>query len=287
MRNANAINEQRNQRELAAIYFESTASRWEELYENAEPSVYAAIYRRRLAVALSFAKGLQLPAGARALDIGCGPGVAALSLAHSGLEVHASDLVEQQLARTRQRAEAAGISHRVSTSVEDIHALSFADESFDLVFVVGVLEWLEDPTKGLREIARVLKPGGRAVLSVDNKWALHNVLDPFSTPPLARFKRGIVDLLDATGLRRKKAAPRDYAYSLAQFDELTSRAGLARTDGRTVGFGPFSVFRLEMPEALGVRLDATLQRLADRGVPILKHGGFVHITVVQKSDHAR
>jgi ubiquinone/menaquinone biosynthesis C-methylase UbiE len=273
---------QATQRELAAAYFESTAPRWDEFYaDHGKQTVYATIYRSRLATALSLADGLRLPPGSHCLDIGCGPGIATVALAQRGFAVDAVDLVEAQLDRVRRRVAEARLGKRVVTTVGDIHHLDFPDGVFDFVLVIGVMEWLEDPDKPLREISRVLKPGGRAILSVDNKWALRNIFDPLMTPPLAPFKRHVGRFLSWCGLRRQ-SGPHDYSYSIAEFDRLTANAGLEKAEGVTVGFGPFSFLRWELPQSLGLALHSRLQRLADQKFPVLRSAGFVYVTVVEK-----
>jgi ubiquinone/menaquinone biosynthesis C-methylase UbiE len=273
---------QANQRELAAAYFRSTTARWDEFYaEHRKPTVYATIYRERLSRALSLADTLRLPLGSRCLDLGCGPGMATVALAKRNLVVHAVDLVEAQLARVQQRAAEGGLAQRVVTSVGDIHDLHLPDGSFDFVLVIGVMEWLEHPENPLREVARVLRPGGFAVLSVDNKWALRNILDPITSPPLAPIRRRVKELLSRCGWRGR-SGPRDYARSIAAFDRLTANAGLHKRQGMTVGFGPFSFLRLELPRVFGLPLHRCLQRLADRGFPLLRSAGLVYLTVLEK-----
>lgn len=269
-------------RELVSAYFESTASRWEQFYSsNDEQSVYDTIYRSRLSVALSLADGLRLPPGSRCLDVGCGPGIATIALAERGFAVDAVDLVEAQLDRTRQRAAEAHVGERVATSRGDIHDLGFSDHIFDLVVVIGVMEWLENPARPLSEISRVLKPGGCAILSVDNKWALRNVLDPLTLPLLAPLRRRVGEFLDRAGLRGK-SGPRDRSYPIRRFDRLVADAGLEKAEGVTVGFGPFSFLGFELPQPLGLALHCRLQRLADRKFPLLRSAGFVYVTVARK-----
>jgi ubiquinone/menaquinone biosynthesis C-methylase UbiE len=275
---------QKTQRELVATLFESTVPRWEEFYaSHSKQTVYATIYRSRLAVALSLADDLRLPPGSRCLDAGCGPGIATVALAQRGFVVDAIDFVEAQLDRTRQRAAEAHLGERIVTSVGDIHDLDLPDGVFDLILVIGIMEWLKDPDKPLREISRVLRPGGRAILSVDNKWALRNILDPLSTPPLAPMKRWVGKFLSSYELRRKSGPrPREYSYSISRFDRLVANAGLEKVEGVTVGFGPFSFLGLELPQSLGLALHRRLQRLADQKFPLLQSAGFVYVTVVKK-----
>ena len=61
-----------------------------------------------------------------------------------------------------------------------VRSLPFRDGSFDAVYSMGTIEHFHDPETALREIHRVLRPGGRAVVGVPNRW------DPFLRPLLAR-----------------------------------------------------------------------------------------------------
>lgn len=107
--------------------------------------------------------------GERALDIGCGPGLTTLSLAEavgeSG-EVLGVDIAAPMLAIARQRC--AGLP-RVRFELCDVNALPCADHDFDCALASQVYEYVDTVDAALRELARVLKPGGRAVL-VDTDW---------------------------------------------------------------------------------------------------------------------
>lgn len=271
-------------RRQAAQYFESTASRWEEFYiGRGKPSVYTMIYRLRLVTALALVDTLHLQSGSRCLDIGCGPGLAAVALAQRGFVVDAVDLVQAQLDRTAQRAAEAGVGEHILTQISDVHSLDFLDSTFDLVLVLGIMEWLEDLRTPLREISRVLKPGGYAVLAVDNKWALRDVLDPFVSPVFAFLRRPVRLLLDWSGAERKRdAAPQTYSRSPRHFDQLMADAGLAREQGRTIGFGPFSLRNLRLPDSLGMPIHRSLQYLADRDVRLLRSAGLVYVVIGRK-----
>jgi SAM-dependent methyltransferase len=99
--------------------------------------------------------------GATLLDIGCGPGTITADLASlvtpgrvTALEVTgaALDLARAEIARR-------GIES-VDFAVGDVHALDFADDSFDIVHAHQVLQHVGDPVTALREMRRVTKPGG-------------------------------------------------------------------------------------------------------------------------------
>jgi SAM-dependent methyltransferase len=93
------------------------------------------------------------------LDIGAGPGTITVDFAERVAHVTATEIGPGELALSRQTAADRGVSN-VSFAVEDVHALSFADESFDIVHAHQVLQHVADPVLALREMARVTRPGG-------------------------------------------------------------------------------------------------------------------------------
>jgi len=100
----------------------------------------------------------------RALDLACGTGYAAIGLAAAGLatEVHATDLSVKMLQRCRANAKAAGVEVRLALA--DAERLPYTDASFDLIVARGALHHVPSPLDALREVRRVLSPGGAAVV---------------------------------------------------------------------------------------------------------------------------
>lgn len=100
--------------------------------------------------------------GMRVLDLGCGPGTITLDLAEIvGPEggVVGVDAVEVPLAAARTIAAARGDTTTVF-EVADAYTLPFEDDSFDVGHAHQVLQHLADPVAALRELARVVRPGG-------------------------------------------------------------------------------------------------------------------------------
>lgn len=92
----------------------------------------------------------------RFLDVGCGMGELAERVQHeAGVEVVAVDISPRMVELTRARG--------VDASVADVQALPFEDDSFDCVAANWVLYHVPDLDLGVRELARVIRPGGRLV----------------------------------------------------------------------------------------------------------------------------
>jgi SAM-dependent methyltransferase len=102
----------------------------------------------------------------RILDAGCGNGRYTRFLlrdAPADAVITAFDLSVNMLGRARQRLRQ---SPRVGHVAADLTRLPYADAAFDAVVCGWVLEHLPDPRPGLRELARVLQPGGKLLLLV-------------------------------------------------------------------------------------------------------------------------
>jgi cyclopropane fatty-acyl-phospholipid synthase-like methyltransferase len=107
---------------------------------------------------------LGLRPGDRVLDLGCARGEHSLALARAGFRVVGADVDEALLAMLRSAADREQLP--VETWVQDVQAGLPEPGSFDAVVCTEVLEHVPDYRRGIAEIARALKPGGRACISV-------------------------------------------------------------------------------------------------------------------------
>lgn len=101
----------------------------------------------------------------RALELGCGAVGLFVELERAGWEVVGVDISRGMLRHARDRARSLDCP-RVRFVQGDAELLSFVEGTFDVVVLMGVLEYLSGDGPALRQARRVLRPGGRLILSV-------------------------------------------------------------------------------------------------------------------------
>jgi demethylmenaquinone methyltransferase/2-methoxy-6-polyprenyl-1,4-benzoquinol methylase len=226
------------------------------VYDLLNGAMTAGLHHRWRARAVDLAR---VSPGSRVLDVATGTGDLALELARRvapGGEVVGADFAEGMLDRARAKAERHPGAVRPRFEWADATALPYPDDSFDAATVGFGVRNFEDLPRGLAEMARVVRPGGRVVVL--------EITTP-TRPPLSLFYRLWFD----------RAVP-----TLGRLAGLLARlragAGDAGTIGRAYTYLPNSVKRFPAPPGLA----AELQRagLADIRY-LLIAGGIVAIHV--------
>jgi SAM-dependent methyltransferase len=132
-------------------FFACRAATWDSKFGDDLPAYTAAI------------GAAAIPRGGVALDIGCGSGRALSPLRQAvgpDGSVIALDLTPEMLAVARP----ASVTATAALILADARSLPLKDASADAIFAAGLVNHLPDPAAGLRELARVTRPGGRLVL---------------------------------------------------------------------------------------------------------------------------
>jgi ubiquinone/menaquinone biosynthesis C-methylase UbiE len=142
--------------------------------------------------------------GRSVLEVGCGAGVDLARFAKSGAVVTGVDLAASAIDLARANFEQQGLQGQFH--VADGERLPFPDNSFDLVYAHGVVQYTADPQRLVEECRRVLKPGGEAIFQVYNRVSWLNALGT----------------LMKVGLEHEDA-PVLLKFSIGEFRQLVSR----------------------------------------------------------------
>ena len=170
------------------------------------------------------------------LDIGCGTG-ANLELLEKFGEVEGVDISEEALAFCRERGFA-NVRHGAAEQ------LPFQDAAFDVVTALDVIEHLDDDVSSLREMRRVLRPGGYALLFVPAFMFLWGVQDDVSNHRRRYTLKSLVEAVKAAGFKVERAT---YA-NLTFFAPIL----LVRAFMRAARLRPPSEFKINVPAFNGI-----------------------------------
>ena len=165
------------------------------------------------------------------LEIGVGLGADHQLFAEAGSRLTGIDLTERAIDHVRRRFEAFGLQSDLR--VANAERLPFPDQSFDLVYSWGVLHHTPDTSRAVREVARVLRPGGRARVMLYHKQSIVGFMLWLRYGLLAGKPRRNLDEIFANHLESPgtKAFTVDEARALFRgFNSVTVRTVLTHGD---------------------------------------------------------
>ena len=113
--------------------------------------------------------------GQRLLEVGCGIGTDLVRFARGGARVTGVDLAQTAIDLARKNFELHAVTPE-ELRVANGEALPYGNDSFDVVYAHGVIQYTADPAQLIRECHRVLKPGGTAIFMVYNRVSWLNAL---------------------------------------------------------------------------------------------------------------
>src|SRR5690349_8022592 len=178
--------------------------------------------------------------GARILDVGCGPGELVLSLLDQGYDARGVDISDGMVREARELLNNRGYASQPRVAVGDIEKIGFDDDSFEVVVASGVLEYQRKDDTALREIYRVLRPGGLVAINITNRYAYIIWLDAMyrwlKTRPASRR---VLDVI-----KRKLGGgplnnfPDHRTHAPAAFDMTLARHGFRKITHNYFHFSP-------------------------------------------------
>jgi len=179
------------QKQLAIDQHSEQATEFAERYRDLSADAYRSCFaysRKRLGILLESCLPEQ-GNGLRLLDVGCGTGHHMASLRERGFEVAGVDGSEGMLDQARSNNPGAEIRQA------DVEAIPFGDATFDFVLCVEVLRYLPHSGPCIREMARVLKPGGvclataAPLLNLNGYWLVNRIANLKKVGDLVRLKQ--------------------------------------------------------------------------------------------------
>ena len=189
-----------------------------------------------------------------------------------GARVFGVDISEPTVMQARAAFDASG-GRPLHGAVGDVRDLPYADASFDAIYSMGTIEHFDETERAVREMARVLRPGGRAIVGVPNRH------DPFLRPVLAA-------MLQAVGLY---AYGYEKSYSRGALRQMLERAGFVVSAETAILFMPGWLRMIDLAchawcRRLTVLTGAAVRPfvLLDRHVPAVRRHGYLLATIVVK-----
>jgi signal transduction histidine kinase/ActR/RegA family two-component response regulator len=191
-----------------------------------------------------------------------------------GAHAYGVDIAAATVIQARRAFDSGpGAARHLRCAIGDVRSLPFADGSFDAIYSMGTIEHFAETEQAVEEIARVLKPGGRAIVGVPNRH------DPFLRPLFA-------SALQAVGLY---GYGYEKSYSRRTLRQMLERAGFAVVAETAILFIPGWLRMLDLachawyPPLASVT--GALVRpfvFLDRHVPFVRQHGYLLATVVTK-----
>lgn len=137
------------------------------------------------------------------LEVGCGVGIDLVRFAREGALVTGIDLAPVSIELARQNFAHSGL--KADLRVMNGESLDFPDNHFDVVYAHGVLQYTADPEQMIREMYRVLKPGGEAIFMVYNRISWLNGMSMLMKVGLEHEDAPVLEKYSITELKQMLA----------------------------------------------------------------------------------
>lgn len=257
--------------------FENNAKRWYDIYTKVEKANdLVQIERKNLAK--DFLQK-HTCTNALVLDAGCGTGVVALEILDMGYKVYSIDIADSMIQMANELRSMAGIHiEKWKLATSELREAHFGDESFEAILALGFLEYQTDEVAVLREMNRILKPGGCLVISGPRHVTLQNYFR------LGLVAKKIFLLIKRFTGRKVETFPEPSinAYTARRFRKLLAQTNFKILDICSHGYANF----MFVPQLFGEQADFVLYKFFSKvshWLPISQFANNITL-VAKKSD---
>jgi 2-polyprenyl-3-methyl-5-hydroxy-6-metoxy-1,4-benzoquinol methylase len=255
-------------------HFDAESAYWYDVYQRDDSFASYRLKKQHQFVLDHIAR---TPNVTHVLDVGCGAGVTVLELAQQGYHASGIDIAPKMIERAQAEAQARGVTADFRVALAE--ALPYSDASFDVLIALGLLGNIVDDRAALGEMRRVLKPGGRVLLTMPNLLALDLLVAlPRSLPIMlgSTRLRQPMRLLGNAARRLTGRAPKDVA--ALRFNQCVA-PGVYIAHLRRHGFGEVRTYPLTFGpfKPLGFSLlsdSSSIRRSESMAAWVERHGVF-------------
>jgi len=228
----------------------SDANKWSNIYTTNRPNVEALTFRSRRDYTLDYVLN-NIAEDSLILDLGCGAGPVLKKLSRYNYSLIGVDYSYDMLEHARNNL--GELCKDIPLISSDCEHTPFTDNSFDCVICLGVISYAESIDGALKEIYRILKPGGTLILSYRNKFN-SIILDPIN------FIKNILKLPFKMFILENKAIGR----SLTRKEVLDNidNIGLTIRVEKQIGFGNVAINNIVISDGnLAIKINKFLDKI--------------------------
>ncbi len=238
---------------------EEAAPKWNRMYEENTASLDDENFRLRRDFAVDYIES-NIDKSARILDLGCGAAPVTYELLKRGYDVVGLDYSPDMLENARQRLISGGFTNADQLLFRgNGERTPFEDEAFDCVVCLGVISYVEEYENIIKEIFRVLKPGGVVLISFRNKYNL------VANDPVGLSKFLMKKTLMSLGLRGPDKFKIGRYMDAKEVKGAAAKCGLEFQSFKGIGFGPYSFWHRKLfSEDTSIKISRKITSFANK-----------------------
>ncbi len=269
-------NKENPHKEAVVQFFDTEYHWWDAIYDDEKhPNFLNYEMRKRKSIVIDLLNAY-VKKNAHILESGCGAGDVMSGVAESGYSVTGVDINYRFLSVAQKQFSERSISSEESENKtvnliqSDVEYLPFQDSSFDAVYCVGVLSYLQNDTKAVREISRVVKPGGIVLIALPSLFPIYKFPDPYYYV-IGVFKYIFKRIRIGRAMRSKSGNSQQFKqnmirhYRYGQLSNLFKSSGLNEIRRVSVSFGPLTLFLINIiPLSLSIKISEYMAKKSEK-----------------------